>query len=105
MTTTFRVMLRIETHPGAGADFERVWLEVGNSVTEHPANRGQWLQRSTDEDDVYYIISDWTDEPGFREFEHSDRHVEHRQKLHPFRSGGSMATMTVVHHLPSVVAA
>jgi heme-degrading monooxygenase HmoA len=102
--TTFRVMLRIETHPGAGPDFERVWLEVGTSVTEHWANRGQWLQRSTDEDDVYYIISDWADEPGFREFEHSDRHVEHRQKLHPYRSGGSMATMTVVHHLPAVAA-
>jgi heme-degrading monooxygenase HmoA len=104
MATTFRVMLRIETHPGAGPDFERVWLEVGTSVTDHPANRGQWLQRSTEEDGVYYIISDWTDEPGFREFEHSDGHVAHRQKLHPYRSGGSMATMTVVHHLPAVAA-
>jgi heme-degrading monooxygenase HmoA len=104
MGTTFRVMLRIETHPGAGPDFERVWLEVGTAVTDHPANRGQWLQRSTEEDDVYYIISDWTDEPGFREFEHSDAHVAHRQKLHPYRTGGSMATMTVVHHLPAVAA-
>lgn len=101
----FRVMLRIQTHPGVGADFERVWLEVGNSVTEHPANRGQWLLRSSDEDDVYFIMSDWVDEPGFREFEQSDRHIEHRQKLHPYRIGGTMATMNVVHHLVAGVPA
>jgi heme-degrading monooxygenase HmoA len=97
--TVFRVMLRMQIKPGLGGDFERVWREVGDSVTSHPANLGQWLSRSIDEDDVYYIVSDWVDEPLFREFETSDRHLEHRQKLHPYRSGGSMTTMRVVAHL------
>lgn len=92
----FRVMLRMQIKPGMENDFEKVWLEVGDSVTTHPANLGQWLSRSTEEDGVYYIVSDWMNEPLFREFETSDRHLEHRQKLHPYRSGGSMTTMQVV---------
>jgi heme-degrading monooxygenase HmoA len=96
----FRVMLRMVVKPGAEPDFERVWLEIGDGVTDHPANLGQWLSRSIDESGVYYIVSDWVDEPRFREFETSARHLEHRQKLHPFRSGGSMTTMHVVAHLP-----
>jgi len=95
----FRVMLRMQIKPGMEADFERVWLEVGDSVTGHPANLGQWLSRELESEGVYYIISDWVDEPRFREFETSDRHLEHRKKLHPYRSGGSMTTMHVVAHL------
>ncbi|MER6668432.1 antibiotic biosynthesis monooxygenase family protein [Amycolatopsis japonica] len=98
--TTFRVMLRMQIKPGMEPEFERVWLEVGDSVTSHPANLGQWLSRADDEDGVYYIVSDWVDEPRFREFETSDRHLDHRKKLHPYRSGGSMTTMHVVAHLP-----
>ncbi len=92
----FRVMLRMQIKPGMEQDFERVWREVGDSVTGHPANLGQWLSRSAEEDGVYYIVSDWADEPRFREFETSDRHLAHRQKLHPYRSGGAMTTMHVV---------
>ncbi len=101
----FRVMLRMEIKPGMEADFERVWLEVGDSVTSHPANLGQWLFRSVEEPGCYYIFSDWVDEPKFREFEKSERHVVHRQKLHPFRSGGSMAIMQEVAYLPSLATA
>ena len=97
----FRVMLRMQIRPGLETEFERVWREVGDSVTGHPANLGQWLSRSIDEDGIYYIVSDWVDEPLFREFETSDRHLEHRTKLHPYRSGGSMTTMHVVAHLPA----
>jgi heme-degrading monooxygenase HmoA len=95
----FRVMLRMEIKPGMEDEFQRVWTEVGDSVTSHPANLGQWLSKSIDEPGVYYIVSDWVDEPQFREFEHSDGHLTHRQKLHPYRSGGSMVTMHVVAHL------
>ena len=95
----FRVVLRMEIKPGAESDFERTWLEVGDSVTSHPANLGQWLSRSDEGPGVYYIVSDWVDEPHFREFETSNRHLEHRKKLHPFRSGGSMDTQHVVAHL------
>lgn len=100
--TAFRVMLRMTIKAGAGAEFERVWREIGDAVTSHPANRGQWLCRAADDggEGVYYIVSDWVDEPGFREFETSDRHLEHRQRLHPYRSGGTMTTMRVVAHLP-----
>jgi heme-degrading monooxygenase HmoA len=99
--TRFRVMLRMQIKPGMAEAFEKTWLDVGDSVTSHPANLGQWLSRSCDEEDVYYIVSDWVDEPRFREFETSARHLEHRQKLHPYRSGGSMATMNVVAELTS----
>jgi heme-degrading monooxygenase HmoA len=92
----FRVQLRMRIKAGCEAEFERVWQEVGDSVTDHPANLGQWLARSLDEEGVYYITSDWTDEERFREFERSDRHLTHRQKLHPYRSDGSMVTMRIV---------
>ncbi|MET0425256.1 MAG: antibiotic biosynthesis monooxygenase family protein [Actinoplanes sp.] len=95
----FRVMLRMEIKPGAEEEFERVWTQIGDSVTSHPANLGQWLSRS-DEKGVYYIVSDWVDEPRFREFETSHRHLEHREKLHPYRTGGAMTTMQVVAFLP-----
>lgn len=108
-STAFRVVLRMRIKPGMADDFERVWLEIGDSVTSHPANIGQWLSRADDEDEdedgVYYIVSDWVDEPRFREFETSERHLAHRQKLHPYRSGGSMSTMHVVAHLPGAASA
>lgn len=97
----FRVMLRMEIKPELAEEFEQTWVAVGDSVTSHPANLGQWLSRSLTEDSVYYIVSDWRDEPSFRQFETSDRHLEHRQKLHPYRSGGSMTTMDVVAHVGS----
>jgi heme-degrading monooxygenase HmoA len=100
----FRVMLRMEIKPGAEDEFERVWTQIGDSVTSHPANLGQWLSRS-EEKGVYYIVSDWADEARFREFETSRRHLDHRQKLHPFRSGGTMTTMQVVAFLPGAATA
>jgi heme-degrading monooxygenase HmoA len=99
-TSVFRIMLRMRIKPGMEEEFERVWSEVGDSVTSHSANLGQWLCRGEEEAGIYYIISDWADEPRFREFENSARHLEHRKKLHPFRSGGSMTTMRVVASLP-----
>ncbi|GAA4203677.1 antibiotic biosynthesis monooxygenase [Streptosporangium oxazolinicum] len=95
----FRVMLRMQIKPGMGGDFEKVWYQVADAVTHHPANRGQWLSRSAEEEGIYYIVSDWADEERFREFERSDRHLEHRTKLHPYRSGGSMTTMNVVYDM------
>lgn len=101
----FRVMLRMEIRPGMEDEFEKVWQEVGDSVTSHPANLGQWLSRSAEESGVYYIVSDWVNEPLFRAFETSDRHVEHRVKLHPYRTGGSMTTMRVVAALAGAAGA
>ncbi len=95
----FRVMLRMQIHPGMEKDFEDTWHAVGGMITEVPANLGQWLSRSLDEDSVYYIVSDWVNEVRFREFETSSQHLEHRTKLHPFRSGGTMTTMRVVYSL------
>lgn len=97
--TTFRVMLRMNVKPGAETDYERTWLEVGQAITGHPANLGQWLLRADGEDNVYFIVSDWTDEASFREFERSDAHVAHRTKLHPYRTGGEMWTMRLVHEM------
>lgn len=103
-STVFRVMLRLSIIPGMESDFERTWLSVGSVITGQPANLGQWLLKSNDEPGVYYIMSDWVNEPLFREFEHSAEHLGHRTQLHPFRNGGSMATMTVVYDLPKQTA-
>ncbi|MEW2044673.1 antibiotic biosynthesis monooxygenase [Streptomyces sp. NBC_00377] len=101
----FRVMLRMEIKPGVEAEFEKVWQEVGDSVTGHPANLGQWLSRSAEENGIYYIVSDWVSEPLFREFETGESHVQHRRKLHPYRTGGSMTTMHVVAALSGAAGA
>ncbi|WP_283133418.1 antibiotic biosynthesis monooxygenase family protein [Rhizohabitans arisaemae] len=93
----FRVLLRMNIHPGMEREFEETWLRVGKAITDHPANLGQWLSRSEEEEHVYYVMSDWVDEPRFRAFETSDEHLEHRTKLHPYRSSGSMTTMSVVY--------
>jgi heme-degrading monooxygenase HmoA len=113
-SSLFRVLLRMNIRPGMEQEFEQTWHRVGSAIAQHPANLGHWLCRctgeystdedSTDEDSVYYIISDWVDEPRFREFEHSAAHVEHRTKLHPFRSSGSMATMQVVYEITGAAA-
>ncbi|MEV7546111.1 antibiotic biosynthesis monooxygenase family protein [Streptomyces sp. NPDC089915] len=100
----FRVTLRMQVHPGKGADFERVWHDSADTITGQSANLGQWLSKSLDEDDVYHIVSDWTDEERFREYELSPEHLEHRGRLHPFRSAGTMTTMRVVHHFTGAAA-
>jgi heme-degrading monooxygenase HmoA len=97
----FRVELTMQIHPGREREFEQTWLNIGEAVTGHPANLGQWLSRSDEQTGTYVIVSDWVDEPRFREFERSDRHLAHRQLLHPLRSGGSMTTMHVLYHLPA----
>jgi len=91
-------MLRLQIHPGMEREFERAWLAADADLAGAAANRGRWLLRSSDEDGVYFIMSDWVDETGFRAFERSEVHLAHRAKLHPYRSGGSFATMRVVHH-------
>ncbi|MER5424678.1 antibiotic biosynthesis monooxygenase family protein [Streptosporangium roseum] len=96
-SSVFRVLLRMQIHSGMEREFERTWFQVGQAVTDHPANLGQWLARSQEEEGVYYIVSDWADERRFREFEHSQGHLAHRTRLHPFRSGGTMTTMRVVY--------
>jgi len=82
--------------PGKEESFERAWRDGARTIAEEPANVAQWLSRSDDENSVYYIVSDWVDERSFREYEVSERHRLHREKLHPYRSAGSMTTMTVV---------
>ncbi|MEU7166088.1 antibiotic biosynthesis monooxygenase family protein [Streptomyces morookaense] len=101
---TFRVMLRMEIEPGKEAAFERVWRAGGTVVTGHPANLGQSLARATDEENTYYIVSDWVDEARFREFENSPAHLEHRATLHPFRRSGAFHTMELVAHLDGTAA-
>ncbi|MFC4533227.1 antibiotic biosynthesis monooxygenase family protein [Sphaerisporangium dianthi] len=98
-TGVFRVMLRMEVLPGKGAEFEKVWHDSAATITGQPANLGQWLSRSAEEDGVYYIVSDWLDEERFRAYERSQAHLEHRGRLHPYRSSGAMTTMRVVYDL------
>ncbi|MCO1580340.1 antibiotic biosynthesis monooxygenase [Crossiella sp. SN42] len=96
MAETFRVLLRMCTHPGRAGEFEAAWHAGADIITTQPGNLGQWLARSSEEEGVYYITSDWTDEDTFRRYERSETHLAHRRRLHPFRSSGSMTTMTVL---------
>jgi heme-degrading monooxygenase HmoA len=103
----YRVLLRMAVRPGQEEQFERAWNEGAAEIAAEPANVGQTLARAQadgDEESVYYIVSDWTDEPAFREYEVSERHRVHRARLHPYRSSGSMTTMTVVSRLPGLAA-
>lgn len=97
----FRVILRMDVRGGTEPAFERAWAEVAESIAAHPANRGQWLMRGRDGGpSVYYVTSDWRDEPAFREFERSEAHRAHRSRLGPFRQGGWMVTAEVVRSVP-----
>lgn len=93
----FRVVLRMEVTDGLRERFEQVWRDGAQVIAREPANIGQWLSRSDTEPGIYYIVSDWSDEPAFRDYELSERHTEHRARLHPYRTAGSMTTMTVLH--------
>ncbi|MDJ1138236.1 NAD(P)-binding domain-containing protein [Streptomyces iconiensis] len=97
---SFRVMLRMEIHPGTSTEFERVWWEVGSGIAREPANRGQSLVRSVEDENTYYVITDWADERSFRAFELSEAHVENRRRLQPYRAGGEMTLTRTVHELP-----
>jgi len=103
MTTTqsvFRVMVRLRVHPGKGQEFESIWREIAARIATNPANLGQWLSRSADEECVYYITSDWVSEKRFREFEHSPEHAENRKRMAPCKAESSMTAMTVACHVP-----
>ena len=101
----YRVMLTMEIVPGRQAEFEQAWRAGMGVIADHPANLAHSLSRSTNSDTVYFIVSDWTDEGAFREFERSDSHLEHRASLHPFRAAGAMTTMHVVGIAPRALAA
>ncbi|WP_349308063.1 MULTISPECIES: antibiotic biosynthesis monooxygenase family protein [unclassified Pseudofrankia] len=98
-------MLTMHVHPGREEEFEQTWLRIGDGVTGHPANLGQWLVRSADEPSTYYIVSDWVNERLFREFEATPGHLEHRKILHPLRARGSMATGALLAFLPGAASA
>ncbi|MFM9368692.1 antibiotic biosynthesis monooxygenase family protein [Streptomyces sp. Da 82-17] len=94
------VILRMEIFPGKTAEFERTWLAIGESIAGEPANRGQSLVRSLEEEGVYYVVTDWSSEAEFRAFETSERHVQNRRRLQPYRRAGDMAVTEPVHRLP-----
>jgi C-methyltransferase len=100
----FRVMLRMQVHPGMADEFERAWLAADADLGAEPASLHRWLLRSSTEDGVYFIVSDWVDEEGFRAFEGSATHLAHRAKLHPYRSSGSFTAMRVVHGVAGAAA-
>lgn len=96
----FRVFLRLRTRPGEGPAFERAWRFGADLIAGQTDNRGQWLARSTEDPDTYYVISDWTDEPSFRSYERSTVHAEHLARLRPHRAEGEMSTMSVIRSMP-----
>lgn len=99
MDGAFRVMLTMRIHTGREKEFEDAWSANSAVVTAQPANLGHTLARSTEDPSLYTITSEWVDEPSFRAYESSPEHLHHRAQLHPYRSAGTFATMTVVHDL------
>ncbi len=97
--TPFRVLLRLRTRPGAGPAFERDWQAGADVIADQADNLGQWLARSTEDPDTYYVVSDWTDEASFRSYERSAVHAEHLTRLRPHRTDGEMWTMSVVRSM------
>lgn len=95
----FRVELTMEVAPGKEQQFEQAWLEVGQSVAEHPDNIAQWLATSREKPGRYVIVSDWPDEATFRRFEQAHEQAELTEKLRTMRIRGSMETQTVLHYL------
>jgi len=55
----------------------RVIADAGNSGSGCPQPR---------EAGMYNIVSDWCDESSFRAYEASERHRQHRARLHPYRT-------------------
>ena len=98
--SVFRVVVRLRVHPGKGQEFETIWREIADSISRNPANLGQWLSRSADEECVYYITSDWVSEKRFREFEHSPEHAENRRRMAHCKAESSMTAMPVACHVP-----
>jgi heme-degrading monooxygenase HmoA len=96
----YRVLLRMNVVPGQEPAFEREWRAGAETIGREPANVGQWLSRSDEDPTVYYIVSDWVDEPSFRDYETSERHRAHRARLHPYRASGTMSTMRLLASLP-----
>jgi heme-degrading monooxygenase HmoA len=86
----------MEVAPDMQPEFEQVWRDGTGVIAAHPANLAHWLSRSNGRDGIYYIVSDWTDEESFREFERSEKHLEHRARLHPYRITGAFETMCVL---------
>ncbi|MEV0980899.1 antibiotic biosynthesis monooxygenase family protein [Streptomyces sp. NPDC049915] len=101
---THTVILRMEIFPEKSADFERTWREVGEAISREPDNLGQTLVRDTEQEGVYWVLTDWTDEPRFRAFELSPQHVEHRRRLAPYRRDGAMNVTEVIHRIRPVAA-
>lgn len=97
---THRVILRMEVDPAHSAEFEATWTDIGRAIASEPANLGQTLVRDTQEDGVYFVLTDWESEAAFRAFELSAPHVENRRRLGRYRTGGSMHVTEVVTTLP-----
>lgn len=96
----FRLHVRMELQPGKDADFENGWLALAAVAQSHPANLNQWLARSAQETSVYLVVSDWTDEDGYRDFLASPGFKQHIRPLRACMANDVMHTSHVVHHLP-----
>ena len=97
----FRMLLRIDVHPGREPEFEREWRAIAEGIAGHAGHRGQSLMRSATEDATYFVLSEWVDAESFRTFELSEQHVHNRRRLDEYRHGGSMQTMTLVAAVPA----
>lgn len=92
-TATLRVLLRMEVEPGREEEFENVWFDHATAIGARPENLGQCLLTSASEGSTYYVITDWVDEPSFREFERSESQQEYLKQVVPMRVRGSMTLL------------
>jgi quinol monooxygenase YgiN len=96
----FRMQIRMKVRTGRDGEFEDGWLALASAAQAHPANVDQWLARSSQEPGVYFVVSDWTDEEGYRDFLSSPGFRRTIVVLRPFLADDTMSASHVVHHLP-----
>ncbi|RCG25316.1 antibiotic biosynthesis monooxygenase [Streptomyces reniochalinae] len=93
------MLLRIRISPGHEAEFEKLWAEHAETVRGFPDNHGQQLLRTRGRPGDYTVLTDWTDEPSFRAFEHSPQQQAYLTRLWAIRAGGEMQLLDVVRGL------
>ncbi|MBA2558653.1 MAG: antibiotic biosynthesis monooxygenase [Propionibacteriales bacterium] len=78
------------------ADFLREWDNVSKAVATFSGNLGQALGRSLLDDRIFFVTSDWIDEPSFRAFETSERQDELTAGLRSLRASARMNVQQIL---------
>ncbi|MBP2708278.1 antibiotic biosynthesis monooxygenase [Microbispora sp. RL4-1S] len=93
-----RAVLTFTVRPGDAEEFENAWREVADWTRAWPGCIRQTLSLAgaADEEIVYVITSDWSDESSFRSFERSEEQDVVTAGLRRLRRSSRMELQRVV---------